>query len=294
MENTESKLTNSCLVCGNPCRNKFCSISCSNKHWNPKTKTGKLKADALGRQVITLDLVCEKCQKPFSVTRERRLLQGKNIPKNCSRSCANSREHSEETRQKIAVSLTKEASVLESNHKAHPRGLHRKSSPTIRCSARIQVPCIRCGRAAPIGNTDYCSRACHIAHTQESILSDLASGVYAGRVIALKAIKRLLIRINGHACSICGISEWCGLPVPLVADHIDGRASNNALGNLRLVCANCDRQLPTFGSRNKNSDRSIRRAYDRRRHTPVAERDTKILLLPLLSEHSIDGIECSE
>lgn len=35
--------------------------------------------------------------------------------------------------------------------------------------------------------------------------------------------------------------------------HIDGDASNNFRDNLRLVCPNCDSQLDTYKSRNKNS-----------------------------------------
>ena len=38
-------------------------------------------------------------------------------------------------------------------------------------------------------------------------------------------------------------------------DHINGRASDNRRENLRLICPNCDSQLPTYKSRNKNSDR---------------------------------------
>ena len=47
--------------------------------------------------------------------------------------------------------------------------------------------------------------------------------------------------------------------IPLVLDHINGRANDDRLENLRLVCCNCDAQLPTYKSKNKNSDRKKRK-----------------------------------
>lgn len=44
-----------------------------------------------------------------------------------------------------------------------------------------------------------------------------------------------------------------------ILDHIDGDASRNDRDNLRLICPNCDSQLPTYKSRNKNSARTFRK-----------------------------------
>ena len=46
--------------------------------------------------------------------------------------------------------------------------------------------------------------------------------------------------------------------VQFVLDHIDGDASNNWKTNLRLICPNCDSQLDTYKSKNKNSARKFR------------------------------------
>jgi hypothetical protein len=54
-----------------------------------------------------------------------------------------------------------------------------------------------------------------------------------------------------NQCYICGGSpEWMGQPLSLVLDHINGVRNDNRLGNIRLVCPNCNSQLPTFCGRN--------------------------------------------
>lgn len=73
-------------------------------------------------------------------------------------------------------------------------------------------------------------------------------------------VKRYLIEKYGRKCSICGITEWMGREVPLVVDHIDGNAENCSVSNFRLVCRNCDMQLPTYKRKNKFG-RKWRRKY---------------------------------
>jgi len=68
--------------------------------------------------------------------------------------------------------------------------------------------------------------------------------------------------VRGHQCEICGLTEWQGQPAPLVMDHIDGHADNNLLTNLRLVCGNCDMQLPTYKAKNKGNGRLWRKLQE--------------------------------
>jgi len=45
--------------------------------------------------------------------------------------------------------------------------------------------------------------------------------------------------------------QWNGQTLGLVLDHINGVSSDNSPSNLRLLCPNCDSQLPTKGGKNK-------------------------------------------
>lgn len=55
-----------------------------------------------------------------------------------------------------------------------------------------------------------------------------------------------------YKCAICGLSPiWQGKELVLTLDHINGHNHDDRLENLRWVCPNCDRQLPTYGRRNK-------------------------------------------
>lgn len=66
--------------------------------------------------------------------------------------------------------------------------------------------------------------------------------------------KRILSnQLIDYRCGCCGIGpEWNGKPMPLILDHINGINNDNRLDNLRFVCSNCDSQLDTYKSRNKN------------------------------------------
>lgn len=73
-------------------------------------------------------------------------------------------------------------------------------------------------------------------------------------------VRRHLTEEQRGRCAVCGCQdEWQGLPLNLVLDHVDGDSTNNARSNLRLVCPNCDSQLPTYKSRNRGRGRHLRR-----------------------------------
>lgn len=87
-----------------------------------------------------------------------------------------------------------------------------------------------------------------------------------------KFVRTYLIEKYGERCSICGIAEWMGKPAPLIVDHIDGNAFNRKIDNFRLVCANCDAQLPTYKNKNRGKGRAARYNHQwfRTLNTPVS------------------------
>lgn len=73
-------------------------------------------------------------------------------------------------------------------------------------------------------------------------------------------VKLYLFGEQGGVCALCGLgASWNGQPLVFVLDHIDGDAQNNHRDNLRLICPNCDSQLPTYKARNKGRGRAWRR-----------------------------------
>ena len=79
------------------------------------------------------------------------------------------------------------------------------------------------------------------------------------KIVDLKFLKRHILKEQNNCCEICeNKNEWNGKPIVLILDHINGDASNNRRENLRLICPNCDSQLDTFKSKNRNSARKKR------------------------------------
>ena len=67
-------------------------------------------------------------------------------------------------------------------------------------------------------------------------------------------LKKRLLK-NGmlkNECELCGQGgEWNGKELIMVLDHINGVNNDHRLENLRMVCSNCNSQLPTTGGRRK-------------------------------------------
>lgn len=128
--------------------------------------------------------------------------------------------------------------------------------------------CLNCNNKLKESRAKFCSQECSSKYSHKKYIQKVEDEKDFGSITSYKFAKKYLIEKRGHQCEICKNTTWMGNPIPLVFDHIDGRSSNNKLSNVRLVCGNCDMQLPTYKSKNKNSDRK-ERYLKQKKHAPV-------------------------
>jgi hypothetical protein len=129
-----------------------------------------------------------------------------------------------------------------------PRKLEKQESAT------ESATCEGCGKAFIVKRSclgKYCSNQCQ----QNNKSRKLFEAGLADR----RCARHNLLKSHGNVCWICKITRWQGQPVALVLDHIDGNSDNNQPANLRMVCPNCDAQLPTYKGKNRGNGRAYRR-----------------------------------
>ena len=125
--------------------------------------------------------------------------------------------------------------------------------------------CINCGQEyiQYYGKSQkYCSNKCQHEYQHKQKYQFLIDG----NVTIMRAnydpspFKKDILEEQNGVCAICGCKpEHNGKPLVFILDHIDGNAANNKRDNLRCVCPNCDSQLDTYKSKNKNGARSYYR-----------------------------------
>lgn len=123
--------------------------------------------------------------------------------------------------------------------------------------------CLVCNKKLNWHQEKFCSRKCFQVNRWNNYKKIVEKekrfpAKKAGSNSSVVQVKRYLSQKFGHKCSICKIEHWRGEKVPLVLDHIDGNAENWDVHNCRLVCRNCDGQLPTFAGRNKGKGSKYR------------------------------------
>lgn len=146
----------------------------------------------------------------------------------------------------------KKLGILLPTRRVLPEGYKPHNAGTLK-----QVYCVSCNKN--ITNTfskKFCSKECqHAEKYNEYLISNGDNTQYYHSVI----FKSDFLKEQDNKCDICKIDNvWNGKLLIFVLDHIDGKASNNKRDNLRLICHNCDSQLDTYKSKNKNSDRKDR------------------------------------
>lgn len=125
--------------------------------------------------------------------------------------------------------------------------------------------CLICGKKLKSGHkTEYCQQHLIEHRRQEKIKNWLETGKTGFTVDTTirGIIRQYILEEQKYKCAICSLpNEWNGKELHFVLDHIDGNASNSCRENLRLICPNCDSQLETYKSKNKNSARNKRKEF---------------------------------
>jgi endogenous inhibitor of DNA gyrase (YacG/DUF329 family) len=128
---------------------------------------------------------------------------------------------------------------------------------TIRNTKATIRPCPVCGRQRERHTKEFCSISCAHASRWLKRKQEIArTGIAPSND---RAAKRYLVETYGHSCSRCHITEWFGEPLVLILDHVNGNAFDYVLTNLRLLCSNCDSQMPTWKNRNHGKGRGARK-----------------------------------
>lgn len=175
----------------------------------------------------------------------------------CSRACANARELSAETKAKISQSLVKPEALKK-------KRVRTKAEPKIKLASKVKT-CSVCGCAiGKHSETGLCFKHLTESKQQEKLQHWLATGdLGMGPDTTIRGIFReYILEQQDHCCAICGIpNTWNAKSLTFVLDHINGNAAQSNRENLRLICPNCDSQLDTYKSKNKNSARTKRKEF---------------------------------
>ena len=130
----------------------------------------------------------------------------------------------------------------------------------------MQKYCSKCGKPIYSENkSGLCQECYRLDVNEKKVQRWLETGDTGCKVATTlrNCIRGYILESQNNKCAICGLStEWNGKELHFVLDHIDGDAANNHKENLRLICPNCDSQLDTYKSKNKNSARNHRKQYN--------------------------------
>ena len=156
---------NKCLNCGGAAKNKYCSISCQNIH------QGAERANKKYGELKLFLIECGKCGVSFEVKERDKLFPQKDVYF-CSKSCANSREHSEETRKQISLTLLKDRLILKNDKPVFKSGSNK---PLLKPKEPNRT-CINCKKEFYVATNKigkFCSKSCCMTHRMNNGLASI-------------------------------------------------------------------------------------------------------------------------
>lgn len=192
-------------------------------------------------------LFCQNCGKELTGYQQ----------KFCSTSCSASYNNKkrgamkDETKEKIKQSLKK----WREEHKGDIIK-DKKLKKTLKDSSKKLHFCQNCGKETK--NKKFCCSKCSSDYVHMQAYKQFLEypEKYCNGGYSPKSFKKDILEEQRYVCDICKCKPYHnGKRLQFVLDHIDGDASNNKRENLRMICPNCDSQLDTFKSKNKNSKR---------------------------------------
>ena len=156
--------------------------------------------------------------------------------------------------------------ILPKKRKINPKEHFNKSD--------ILYTCKNCNSTL-YSNKQFCCTECANEYKHKKKYEDFLKHPekYCRANYQPRIFKNDILKEQDNKCAICGcLPEHNEKPLVFILDHIDGHASNNRRSNLRLICPNCDSQLDTYKSKNKNGDRSY---YRYNRSAPLETKDVE-------------------
>jgi hypothetical protein len=157
-------MENKCLHCGKKVKNKYCNVSCQNRH---QKKGVKIKKESIEKRTQTelkkwkeFKVTCHTCNTPFTV-KEYDVKKPKKEKYFCCRSCSNVRVWTEENRKKLSETAKKSEKVKRANKiiAENNKGFKTINGVKITAMTMIDTPCSYCGE--PITHKENVVRTHH-------------------------------------------------------------------------------------------------------------------------------------
>jgi len=155
--------------------------------------------------------LCKKCGKEFEPI--------KGLINYCSLECRNSRDWTEEDKNKKSVSAKNSEKLKKQLNSIRTEEVYDKIVKT--------------------------KKQNHIKQILESKYEDLS----------FESLRFRILYEQENKCNHCGLDKWLGKDIILELEHKDGNNKNNVRDNLEMICPNCHSLTQTWRGRNKKERR---------------------------------------